>query len=170
MKTSGHHDGVCSIPIVAGRDSDHFAELYGGRIIESMFGKRRRRPDKQQNAELMQRYVETIELTASSQTNKQQMIEVRTVLQEILSKPGDEKKPIKEQEFVELRVDDLTDSWKPGFAVTEWRIRWSDVDQQFMWEDEQQEHWSTLQTAMNQYEARLRSLKLQGLTQSDLDF
>jgi hypothetical protein len=124
----------------------------------------------QQNAELLQRYIKTIDLVVSSPTDKQSTIDARAILQEILSRPGDERKPINEQEFVELRVDDWTDSWKSGFAVTEWRIRWSEADQQFMWEDEQEEHWSALQTAMNQYEARLRSLKQQGFTHSDMDF
>jgi hypothetical protein len=100
----------------------------------------------------------------------QRITESRIVSQEILSRSGDSKKPIKMQEFVELRIDDKTDSWKLGFAVTVWRIRWSEADQQFMWEDEQQEEWAALQTAMNRYEARLRSLKEQGFTHSDMDF
>ncbi len=100
----------------------------------------------------------------------QRITESRIVSQEILSRPSDAKKPLKEQEFAELRIDDWTKSWRPRFAVTEWRIRWSEADQQFTWEDEQQEHWSALQTAMNRYEARLRSLKERGFTHSDLDF
>jgi hypothetical protein len=100
----------------------------------------------------------------------ERVTESRTVSQEIFSRPGDAKKPAELQEFVELRIDDWTDSWKPGFAVTEWRIRWSEADQQFMWEDEQQEQWAALQTAMNRYEARRRSLKEQGFTHSDMDF
>jgi hypothetical protein len=96
--------------------------------------------------------------------------ESEIVLQEILSRPSDAKKPLEEQEFVELRIDDFTDSWRPGFAVTEWRIRWSEADQQFIWEDEQQEHWAALLTAENRYQVRLRSLKEQGFTYSDMDF
>jgi hypothetical protein len=103
-------------------------------------------------------------------TADQRITESRIVSQEILSRPGDAKKPLEEQEFTELRIDDWTDSWKPGFAVTHWRIRWSEEDQQFMWEDEQQEHWFSFQTAQNRYETQLRSLKEQGLTHSDMDF
>jgi hypothetical protein len=101
---------------------------------------------------------------------EQRETDSRTVSQEILSRPGDTEKPYKLQEFVELRIDDWTDSWKPGFAVTEWRIRWSEADQQFMWEDAQQEQWPLLLTAMNRYEARHRSLIEQGFTHSDMDF
>lgn len=118
----------------------------------------------------MQAYIGTFDVAESSPTDKEPTTGSRIVLQEILSKPGDEKKPVKEQEFIELRIDDRTDSWKPGFAVTEWRIRWSEADQQFMWEDEQQEQWATLQTAQNRFEARRRSLADQGFTHSDIDF
>lgn len=100
---------------------------------------------------------------------KHQFTESRIILQEILSRPSDEKKPLREQEFAELRIDDWMDSWKPGFAVTEWRIRWSDVDQQFMWEDEQQELWASLLAAKNRYAARLSSLRQQGFMHSDMD-
>lgn len=105
-------------------------------------------PSDKQLKDSMQKYQEAV-----------RSAEARIVSQEILSKPGDKKKPLKEQEFAGLRINDWTDSWKPGFAVTEWRIRWSEVDQQFMWQDQQQELWSALQTATNQYDARLRSLK-----------
>ena len=107
----------------------------------------------------MQRYQEALRGAAA-----------RIVSQEVLSRPEDAEKPLKEQEFAELRIIDWTDSWKPGFAVTEWRIRWNEVDQQFTWQEEQQELWSALQTAKNRYEARLRSLKEQGFTHSDMEF
>jgi hypothetical protein len=135
-----------------------------------MGGRYGRRADKQRHPDLMQAYIGTFDGAESSPTNKQPATGSRIVVQEILSRPGDEKKPVTEQEFAELRIDDWTDSWKPGFAVTEWRIRWSETDQQFMWEDEQQEQWPALQTAQNRYQARLRSLKEQGFTHSDMDF
>lgn len=124
-----------------------------------MFGRRGRREESQINAEITQRYMEALRSTES-----------RIVLQEIFSKPHNETKPVKEQEFAELRIDDWTESYRPGFAVTEWRIRWSEIDQQFMWEDEQQELWSALQTAKNRYEARRVLLTEQGFSHSDMDF
>lgn len=96
--------------------------------------------------------------------------ESQTVIQGILSAPSDRQKPLEQQEFAELRIDDWTDCWQHGFAVTEWRIRWSEIEQEFLWHDEQQEVWRDLQTARNRYERRLRSLKKQGFTRSDMDF
>lgn len=96
--------------------------------------------------------------------------ECTLIAQEILSKPAEERKPLKEQEFVELRIDDWADWWQPRFAVTEWRIRWSEADRQFMYTDEQQEHWSSLQSAQNRYESRRRARVEEGFTHSDMDF
>jgi hypothetical protein len=111
-----------------------------------------------------------VTLMPERKTADRRIAEPGIVLQEILSRPGDEKKPLEEQEFVELRIDDWTDSWEPGFVVTEWRIRRTEADQQFMWEDEQQGQWPLLLTAENRYKAWLRSLKVQGFTHSDMDF
>ena len=110
------------------------------------------------------------ELILRYKTAATQNLDPRTVMQEIFSRPSNAKKPVSEQEFAELRIDDWTDTWRPGFAVTEWRIHWSEADQKFMWEDEQTEIWGALQTAMNRYEARLRSLKQLGFLTSDMDF
>lgn len=96
--------------------------------------------------------------------------EDRPVSQEILSRPGDAKKPLQQQIFAELRIDDWAHRWPAGFAVTEWRIRWSELDHQFMWEDEQQEFWPDLHSAKDRYDSRLRGLKQQGFTQSDMEF
>lgn len=103
-------------------------------------------------------------------TVDQRMTDSTVISQEILSCPGNERRPLQDLEFVELRIDDWTESWSPGFVVTEWHIRWSEADHQFMWEDEQQERWASLHTAMNQYESRRRSLLDQGFTHSDMDF
>ena len=103
-------------------------------------------------------------------TVDQRIGESRVMSQEILSRPEDAGKPIKDQEFVELRLDDWRDSYRPGFVITEWRIRWSEIDQQFMWEDEEQEVWSALKTAQNRYEARRVLLIELGFTHSDMDF
>jgi putative transposase len=106
----------------------------------------------------------------SEQTYYCWITESRSVSQEMLSRPNNAERPRKEQEFIELRIDDRTASWNPGFVVTEWRIRWAQSDQEFMWEDGQQESWATLQTAMSRYQARLRSLKELGFTHSDIEF
>ena len=94
----------------------------------------------------------------------------KLVLQEILSKPSKSKKPMNQQEFYELRINDWTDSWRPGFAVIGWRISWSEIDKQFMRGDEQAELWPTLDSAKNRYEARLRALKEKGWVHSDMEF
>jgi len=92
------------------------------------------------------------------------------VRQEVLSRPDNSSKPLKDQEFFELRIQDLIGSWRPGFEVTQWHICWSESDQQFLWEDEQREQWTTLQAAQNRFETRLRSLRERGFTHSDMDF
>ena len=121
-----------------------------------MCGRYGRRADKKRNAEWIERLHE-------------QGGDI-LVQQEILSRPDNSKKPIRDQEFYELRINDWTESWQPGYAVIQWRTKWSEVDQQFMWEDEQAEHWPTLDCAKNRYERRLRELKKRGFVHSDMDF
>lgn len=100
----------------------------------------------------------------------QRIAELLTVSKKILAIAGNEAKPVEEQEFAELRIDDWRESYRPDFVVREWRIRWSEADQEFMWEDEKQELWSTLQIARNRFEARLQVLKRQRFTNSDMRF
>lgn len=124
-----------------------------------MFERPELSPDEQEFEDVKRRYQEALRAIAAT-----------TVSQEVFSRPGDAAKPAKEQEFVELRIDDETDSWKPGFVVTEVRFRWSEIDGDFTGDEELQEQWPSLQTAQNRYEARRRALVDRGFTHSDMEF
>jgi hypothetical protein len=97
-------------------------------------------------------------------------MKAQIVMQEILSKPGGPNMPVEDLEFYELRIDDWTDTWQSGFAVTQWRISWSETEQQFVWSEEQSEHWPTLDCAESRYGVRLHALKERGFVHSDMDF
>jgi hypothetical protein len=90
-------------------------------------------------------------------------------MQEVLSKPGYENLPLLEQELYELRPDDSSDSWRPGFIVTEVYERWSEKDRQFMSVESESERWPTLEKAKERYEARREALRAKGFTQSDME-
>jgi len=90
------------------------------------------------------------------------------VQQEVLSRSGEDKKPLRTRELYELRIDDWTDSWRPEFTVSEWLIRWSEIDRQFMCEGERAKCCPTLRCARKRYEKRLRALKARGFVHSDL--
>lgn len=124
-----------------------------------MFERPKLSPDEQEFEDVKRRYQEALRAIAAT-----------TVSQEVFSRPGDAAKPAKEQEFVELRIDDEMDSWKPGFVVTEVRFRWSEIDGDFTGDEELQEQWPSLQTAQNRYEARRRALVDRGFTHSDMEF
>lgn len=124
-----------------------------------MFERPELSPDEQEFEDVKRRYQEALRAIAAT-----------TVSQEVFSRPGDAAKPAKEQEFVELRIDDEMDSWKPGFVVTEVRFRWSEIDGDFTGDAELQEQWPSLQTAQNRYEARRRALVDRGFTHSDMEF
>jgi hypothetical protein len=90
-------------------------------------------------------------------------------MQEVLSKPGYEKLPLSERELYELRLDDSSDSWRPGFIVSEVYERWSEIDRQFMLVASESERWPTLEKAKERYEARREALRAKGFTQSDME-
>ena len=69
------------------------------------------------------------------------------VMQELLSKADDSKIPLSEQEFYELRLDDSTDIWRPGFIVKQAYAQWSEIDRQIMWDEFESERLPTLEEA-----------------------
>ena len=91
-------------------------------------------------------------------------------MREVFSQPGDENVPVTQQEFCELRISDQSSSWNPGFTVTQWWIRWSEIDRQFMGEDVEIERWPTLQKAQERYEARREALIAKGFVHADIVF
>jgi len=55
-----------------------------------------------------------------------------TVLEEVLSRPGESTKPQEEQEHWVIALLDWTESYQPCFVVQQSCGKWSDVDRQFM--------------------------------------
>lgn len=90
-------------------------------------------------------------------------------MQEILSRTGDAKAPLRDQEFYELRLEDSDDIWRPGFIVKQTRAQWSEIDQQIMWEEPEWERWPTLKKANEKYEARRQALIAKGFIHSNMD-
>lgn len=90
-------------------------------------------------------------------------------MREILSKPAYESLALSEQELYELRLDDFSESWRPGYIVTESYMRWSEIDRQFMSVESETERLPTIEQAKERYEARREALAKKGFTQSDID-
>lgn len=90
-------------------------------------------------------------------------------MQEILARPGNDKLPLPEQEFYELRLDESADAEEPGFIVSQWHYLWSDIDKQFMFDDWQSDDSAGIEQAKRLYEVRRRALIGRGFNQSDMD-
>jgi hypothetical protein len=117
--------------------------------------------EAERKAEGTRRYLEAVTLG-----NQQRKL----VLQEILSKPGAEIRPLVEQEFFELCIEESDDVFRPGFVVKLTRAQWSEVDRQVMWEEPEWERWPTLKTAKEKCERWRKTLAAKGFSQSDMDF
>ena len=116
--------------------------------------------EAERNAEMTSRYLEAVALA-----NHQRML----VFQEVLSKPGAETLPLAEQEFYELCIEESDDVFRPGFVVKQTRARWSEIDQQVMWEEPVWERWPTLKKAKEKCEEWRKALAARGFTQSDME-
>ena len=92
------------------------------------------------------------------------------VIQEVLSRPGEAKKPVIEQEYWTLELLDFTKSWQLGFIVQQSCARWSEIDLQFMFDQVETERWPLLIEAEERYEARKRELVKMGFVHSDMVF
>jgi hypothetical protein len=90
-------------------------------------------------------------------------------VQEVLSRTVDPKAPLKGQEFYELRLDDSDDIWRPGFIVTQAHAKWSEINQQVIWDETESEQCLTYDHAKQRYEARRLALAQQGFLYSDMD-
>jgi len=90
-------------------------------------------------------------------------------MQEVLTKPGNESLPLSEQEFYELCIEESSNVWRPGFIVKQTHAKWSEIDQQVMWEEPEWERWPMQNRAREKYEERLQALRVKGFTRSDMD-
>ena len=92
------------------------------------------------------------------------------IMQEVLSKPDESDKPLREQEYWTLELLDWTDSYRPGFIVQQSCARWSEIDRQFMFDEIEMERWPLLIDAEEGYKARTLALVKKGFVHSDMEF
>jgi hypothetical protein len=104
------------------------------------------------------------------------------MVQEVLAKSIAPNIPLQEQEYYELRLDDLGFPFRPQFIdslgiivrhrfiVREARAAWSEIDRNIMWDGVEHEECSTLEEAQNRYDLRRAALVLKGFVYSDMEF
>ena len=103
-------------------------------------------------------------------------------MQEVLTNTVGPNVPPHEQEYYELRLDDLGFPFRPQFIdsmgavarhrflVSQAHAAWSEIDRDVMWEGYQYDECSILQEAELRYELRRAALVLKGFIYSDLEF
>jgi hypothetical protein len=90
-------------------------------------------------------------------------------MREILSKCVDQKTPVSEQEFYELRLDDTDDIWRGRHIICETHARWDKSVGMTVWDKPEIEYVRTLEEAKARYEERRAALGARGFTYSDMD-
>jgi len=88
-------------------------------------------------------------------------------MQEVLSKTIDPKTPLSEQEYYELSLLDDANDLGTRYRVREWHAKWSDVDGQIMWDQEEVEYFWILGQAKQRYAERRTTLAEKGFIHSD---
>ena len=90
-------------------------------------------------------------------------------MQEVLSKTGDPKAPLRDQEFYELQLYDSDSAAEPVYCVREARARWNDSIKSVEWDKPKIGAFGTLQEAKERYAARRQTLAEKGFIYSDMD-
>ncbi len=103
------------------------------------------------------------------------------MMQEILSKTTDPNVPLEEQEYFELRLDDLGIPFRPQFIgsmgaiirlrfiVREAHTAWSEIDRNIMWDGFEHDECSTLEEAEQRYAIRRDAIVDKGFIYSDME-
>jgi hypothetical protein len=103
-------------------------------------------------------------------------------MQEVLSKTTDRNVPLREQEYFELRLDDLGFPFRPQFIdslgivashrfiVREAHAAWSEIDRDIMWDGYEHDECSTVEKAELRYEERKATMVEKGFIYSDMEF
>ena len=92
------------------------------------------------------------------------------MLQEVLCRPGESEKPLRDQQYWLLEMLDRTQNCGSNFVVQQACARWSVIDREFMFEQIHSEQFPLLIDAEKRYEALRRSLVGLGFVESDMDF
>ena len=102
-------------------------------------------------------------------------------MREVFSKTTDANVPLQQQEFFELRLDDLGTPFRPQFIdsmgavarhrflVVEAHAAWSEIDRNIMWDGFEHDECSTLEEAQQRYEERRGAIVGMGFIYSDMD-
>ena len=91
-------------------------------------------------------------------------------MQELLARNDSRRAPLNEQEFYELRLDEIGVGVRARFSVGQAHVSWSEGDGQIMWDDFQNDEFDRLEDARKRYESRRATLVQKGFIHSDLDF
>jgi hypothetical protein len=91
-------------------------------------------------------------------------------MQEILSRTGDSKAPLRDQEFYRLELCESVASGETAYCVREAHVRWDDSVKDMVWDEPEIEAFVTLRKAKEHHAARRQALVEKGFTYSDMDF
>ena len=89
--------------------------------------------------------------------------------QELLARSVDENRPLSQQEYYELRIEESDDAFRPGFVVKQTHAAWNAFDNQIMFDAIESERWPTFRKARERCEVRRNVLRGQGFDHSDME-
>lgn len=104
------------------------------------------------------------------------------LMQEVFSKTADPNVPLHEQDYYELRLDELGFAFRPQFIgsmgtivrhrflVVEAHAAWSEIDRNVMWDGFENDECSTLEEAVLRYAIRRDAIADKGFIYSDMEF
>ncbi len=90
-------------------------------------------------------------------------------MQEVLSRSGDSKAPLRDREFYELRLYDSDSAGEPVCCVRQARARWDEASLGMAWDDVHIEAFPTSEEAKMRYAERKIALAQRGFIDSDMD-
>lgn len=90
-------------------------------------------------------------------------------MQEVLSKTVDPKTPLEKTEFYELSLLDEANELGTRHVVKQWHAEWSEIDKQFIWDQEEVDYFWILNEAKQRYAERRLALAENGFIYSDMD-
>lgn len=90
-------------------------------------------------------------------------------MQELLSRPADATASLRDQEFYELRLDDVESDNGMVYRICEAHAQWHDSAGGIVWDEQEFEQLPTIEGAKERYEIRRKRLMEKGFTCSDMD-
>jgi hypothetical protein len=90
-------------------------------------------------------------------------------MQEVLSKTDDLGIPLRDQEYYELSLLDEANDLGTRYCVRQAHAQWSEIDDQIMWDEQEDDHFWILDEAKQRYAERRLALTEKGFVCSDMD-